>query len=120
MIENEQPHDRRRIEQDSFLALHNTLLEVQRTATEIRDKVKDIEANQENIESAFSKNDLGRLDYDGHRRDHLEIQKSHRVLEKYKFDITKSMLIWALIGIVTIFFSGVIHQIALILKVPVI
>ena len=108
----------RRHSDDNYTIIHNILLEVHKTTTEIKDKVKSIEANQDSIESAFSKNDLGKIDYDGHRKDHLQIQKSHNVLEKYKFDITKSILVWTIGILGVIFFSGAIHQLAIILKVP--
>lgn len=61
--------------------------------------VKSINARLDTLEhrasyvvSAFPKNDLGRPDYDGHRKSHLELIEQNKVVSGYKSDVTKTVL----------------------------
>jgi len=70
---------------------------------EIRDRVIVLERKTSDSLSAFPSNDLGRPDYDGHRKSHLSMIKASEVVEGYKKDVTKTIL-----GIVTVFLVGVL------------
>lgn len=52
---------------------------------------------------AFVQNEFHEPDYDGHRREHIEIQKSAEMLTEYKIDATKKV-----IGFIIVFMLGAI------------
>ena len=66
--------------------------------------------------TAFPKNDLGKPDYDGHRKEHLQIRKDSEVVESYQVSTTKSVLSYLAIGAIGIFVLGAIDWIRAHLK----
>jgi hypothetical protein len=55
-------------------------------------RISLLEADIEKIKRAFLKDDLGTFDADGHRRDHLEIKESAKLVREYKVGMTKDLL----------------------------
>lgn len=110
--------ERRTNDRENHTEIYEILLNVQTAARDIKDRVISIEYKQDLANSAFSKNDLGTVDYDGHRKDHLDIKKAKETVDKYKFEFTKSLLKYVAIAAVTLIFSGFIHKIALLVGIP--
>ena len=98
------------------LATHTVLIEVQNIAIEIRDRVANMEARQAGVDTAFVNNDIGKPDYDGHRKEHLVIKKHATTIENYKVDITKKLIEWFIVGAVVLVGSGLLYRIAALAK----
>jgi hypothetical protein len=98
------------------LNTHAVLAEIQGLTVDIRDRVARIEARQSGVDTAFVNNDIGRPDYDGHRKEHLVIKKQATTLENYKIDITKKLLEWFIVGAIVLLSSGLLYRIADIAK----
>ena len=111
-------NERRNTDRENHAEIHEILLNVQNAAQDIKERVISIEIKQDIANSAFSKNDLGAVDYDGHRKDHLAIRKSEETVGKYKFEFAKSALKWGVTAIAALLFSGFLHKIAVLLGVP--
>lgn len=56
------------------------------------DVIKSIIIKLDLITSSFIHNDLGRPDYDGHRKEHLSLAQTKKTLEGYKEDSAKKIL----------------------------
>lgn len=82
----------------------------------MNDRVSTLEHRYGYIISAFPKNDLGKPDFDGHRKDHLQIRKDGEVVESYKEGATKTVLNWAVVGLGTVFLAGLMDWIRTHLK----
>ena len=102
----------KRHRQAEELTTHAVLVEVQNIAIEIRDRVANIEARQAGIDTAFVNNDIGKPDYDGHRKEHIAIKKQASTIENYKVDITKKLLEWFIVGAIVLMGSGLLYRIA--------
>jgi len=70
-----------------------------------------IESRQASHIRAFTKNDLGEPDYDGHRAYHTRSNKANENLEKYKTSLTKSLLEWIMKGGIVLMGAGVLSLI---------
>lgn len=98
--------------------IHNILVNIQHSAQEIKDRVISIELKQDSINSAFLRNDLGSVDYDGHRKDHLSIKRSEDTMDKYKFEVAKTILKWGIAALIALLASGALHKTAMLLGIP--
>ena len=74
-------------------------------------QLDNIEHKQATQIKAFTKNDLGEPDYDGHRAYHSRSNKANENLEKYKTGLTKSLLEWIMKGGIAIMGLGIISLI---------
>lgn len=110
------PIRERRSKDVDELTTYGVLVEVQSIAIEIRDRVANIEARQAGVDTAFVNNDLGRPDYDGHRKEHIVIKTQATRLENYKIDITKKLLEWVVVGSIVLIGSGLLYKIAAMIK----
>ena len=69
-------------------------------------RVQTMEHSCIRMKEAFVKNDLGLPDYDGHRTDHKNRKEEAQVLEGYKRDMTKSILVGVALFVAGLFSSG--------------
>lgn len=63
------------------------------------------------IRNAFPQNDLQKPDYDGHRKDHLQIKEDNKVVAGYKSEVTKIVLGAVVGGLITLLVSGFLSSI---------
>ena len=93
------------------------LLEIQSISVEIKDRLAAIEAKQLTVDSAFMMNDLGKPDYDGHRKEHITFKKQETLVENYKVSVTKKMLGVGAVAILTLIGSSLLDKIIHFIKV---
>jgi hypothetical protein len=86
-------HDRRASVQDNNSKL---LAEIHATVTTINSRM-------DSMSDAFVKDDLGKPDYHGHRKAHLEMMKAATAVEGIKLDMTKKVL-----GVMLMFVLGLV------------
>lgn len=67
----------------------------------LREEIRDQKSSISAIETAFPLNDLGKPDHEGHRLAHKNMIQAAKIMESYKVDATKKVLMWAL-GIVLV------------------
>lgn len=60
--------------------------------TELNDRLSLIEHRHGYVSSAFPQNDLGKPDYDGHRKAHIQLVEDSKVVQSYKSEVTKTIL----------------------------
>ena len=77
----------------------------------LNDRLSLIEHRHSYIATAFPKNDLGKPDYDGHRKEHLQFKKDSEVVEGYQNSTVKSILSWVSIGAILLFIAGLVEWI---------
>jgi hypothetical protein len=70
---------------------------------DVQEKVYELERTVKNILLAFTLNDLGHPDTDGHRRTHLNLNKQKEIMDSYKVDVTKKIL-----GAIAVFLLGLL------------
>lgn len=68
---------------------------------DVQEKVYEIERTVQNILLAFTLNDLGHPDTDGHRKKHLKLNEQEKIMEGYKVEATKKIL-----GAIAVFLLG--------------
>ena len=88
-----------------------TISDVWRLTVEIREQVDSIERRQVETISAFITNDLGKPDYDGHRRDHKKLAANEIIMDGYKSEATKKILGLLVVFIVGLIASGLLTRI---------
>ena len=81
-----------------------------RLLTDIRDRGARMEQKLDNMTTAFVKDDLGRPDYDGHRRAHNAMVKQAETIESFKMDATKKVLIALVVFIAGLMGSGFLSK----------
>ena len=59
---------------------------------EAHNRISILEHRASFTATAFPKNDLGKPDYDGHRKHHLQIEKDEKLVEGYQIDATKKVI----------------------------
>lgn len=79
--------------------------------SELNDRLSIIEHRHGYVSSAFPQNDLGKPDYDGHRRSHLQLIEDSKVVQGYKSEVTKTILSIVAGAVLAIFASGLIAHI---------
>lgn len=82
----------------------------------MNDRLNLIEHRHSYVATAFPKNDLGKPDYDGHRKEHLQFKKDSEVVESYQNNTVKSLLSWAAVGAILLFIAGLVEWIRAHLK----
>ena len=77
----------------------------------LNQRLSDVEADVNKLKTAFTLNDRGAEDYDGHRKDHHKRTKAaeeeEKVMGELKADATKSLLKWLLTAAAGIFALGI-------------
>jgi hypothetical protein len=58
----------------------------------LNDRLNLVEHKLTYVSTAFPQNDLGKPDYDGHRKAHIELIDQAKVIENYKVTATKKVL----------------------------
>lgn len=77
--------------------------EMKEEVIELKQRVSFLENEIEKISSAFVNNDLGKPDYDGHRKSHIVINQASENMEGYKNYTVKNV-----IKIALSFISGIL------------
>lgn len=93
-----------------------TLIDVWTLLTEIRDRLDALERNFDTITTAFPIDDLKKPDYAGHRRQHVEITKGDELMDGYKHDATKQIIVIIVTFVIGLIASGFVTKIAGLLK----
>lgn len=117
-MQNEEYNERRDADKNAHAEIHNILVNVQAVVTDTKDRISSIDRRLELIDTAFVKNDLGKPDYDQHRKDQLNARKTEETLNKYKFEFTKSLLKWVGVTVAALLLSGVFNKAATLLGAP--
>lgn len=82
----------RRFEDFTPAGSQPTIKDVWEILVDIRDRMETVERKQSNLATAFTLNDLHKPDYDGHRKDHVEIVQNRKIMDSYKTEATKKVL----------------------------
>lgn len=73
----------------------------------LRAEVRDLKMSTSAIETAFPLNDLGKPDHEGHRLAHKSMIQAAKIMESYKVDATKKVLMWGVGGVLFILTTGI-------------
>lgn len=84
--------ERRSDDHEAHRIIHDVLVTVKQDISEVKTTLINIDNNLKVVDTAFIKNDLGNVDYDGHRKDHLHIEKSKKIMDNYKYDTAKMII----------------------------
>jgi hypothetical protein len=79
--------------------------------TQINERIREIEKNIKELSTAYSKNDLGEPDYDGHRKAHIQMDKQADIIDNYKKSVTETIITWVVTGLIILITSAVIESI---------
>jgi hypothetical protein len=79
--------------------------------TQINERTREIEKTVKSLSTAYTKNDLGEPDYDGHRKAHIQMDKQADIVDNYKKSVTETIITWLVTGLLIILASGVIETI---------
>lgn len=82
--------------------------ELQADVRGLNDRLSSIEHRAGYVASAFPKNDLGKPDYDGHRKSHILMINDANIVAGYKQSVTKQVLSIIVTAIVTLLLAGVV------------
>lgn len=80
--------------------------ELWKFAQDLNTRIANLEHQYGWLRSAFPQNDLSKPDYDGHRKDHLQIKEDNKVVAGYKGHVTKTVLAAVAGGLLTMLASG--------------
>lgn len=80
--------------------------ELWKMVREMNDRLSLMEHRHGYVSSAFPQNDLGKPDYDGHRKSHLQLIEDSKVVAGYKGEVTKTVLSLIAGGVITLLISG--------------
>lgn len=83
--------------------------ELWKLVQDINNRLSAMEHRHGYVSSAFPQNDLGKPDYDGHRRAHLQLQEDAKVVEGYKTGVTKTVLTIIATAVCTLLGSGLVQ-----------
>lgn len=98
--------------EEHFIPMHKALDELWNITKTIETRLSVVENKQIEIKRAFSLNDLGAPDYDGHRQSHLKIKKAEESMEGYKSDGISTLLKMSISGLVFALSIGLITLLA--------
>jgi hypothetical protein len=79
---------------------------------DMNERVSILEHRHSYVSTAFPQNDLGKPDYDGHRKDHLQIKEDSKVVAGYKGEVTKTVIGFIAGGVLSMIVSGFLASIA--------
>lgn len=69
-----------------------SLFHVWNLLNKIEARLEELERKQSEALTAFVINDLQKPDLDGHRKHHLQLNKTAEIVDGYKYDMTKRVL----------------------------
>jgi hypothetical protein len=92
------------------------MLDIWKLVVEIRDRLEEVEREQNLHVTAFSVNDLNTPDYDGHRKSHAKLTKSEEILDGYKQSATKNVISIVVTFLLGLLAAGFISKISEVLK----
>jgi hypothetical protein len=75
---------------------------------DINSRVSTIEHRHGYVSTAFPQNDLGKPDYDGHRKAHLLMMDEAKVVAGYKQGVTKQILSILVTAMATLLLAGAV------------
>ena len=101
---------------DGCEALEARVSTVEADGSSINTRVSDVEHKFARMREAFTKNDLGIEDYDGHRVEHKRRATDAQVVNSYKESAVKEVIKWSLIGTLMMTLSGAMQWIGVHLK----
>lgn len=84
------------------------LTQLQKDVTSINERLSVIEHRHGYVSTAFPQNDLGKPDYDGHRKAHLSMMDDAKVVAGYKQGVTRQILSVVVTAIVTLLLAGIV------------
>lgn len=111
-----QDNTQHRRSSDLPLGHQPTIADVWKLLNKINDRLDDLERNFETITTAFPIDDLKKPDYAGHRKQHVEITKGEELMDGYKHDATKQIVITVVTFIAGLVASGFMARMAGFLK----
>lgn len=85
--------------------------ELWKHVSELNDRLSIIEHRHGYVSSAFPQNDLGKPDYDGHRKAHIQLVEDSKVVQGYKSEVTKTILSVIAGALLTMLGTGFIQAI---------
>ena len=103
MSTNEEQYNRRATDVFKDDASPQNLLKLLK---EIRETQIANEIIQRAHTKAFILNDIGEPDYDGHRKSHLELEKTAKLMQEYKQDATKKIISSVAVFLLGVFAMG--------------
>ena len=74
--------------------------------TELEKRLDLLEHGYEYVRSAFPTNDLGKPDFDGHRKSHIQLFDESKIVQGYKGDVTRAILSAVVVVLLTMLVSG--------------
>ncbi len=77
----------------------------------IEEKIELLVLKVDQLNTAFIKNDLGTPDYDGHRKEHISLEKIRTTLEGYKEASTMQIINIIISSVIILLIGGVIQWI---------
>ena len=107
--DNTVPGDRRQFTTTQFAPI--TLDDLWKMVQESNNRISILEHRASFTATAFPKNDLGKPDYDGHRKQHLQIEKDEKLVEGYQIDATKKVIGGGVLFIFGLFATGALDWI---------
>lgn len=88
-LPQDEPKTERRRKTDG---INITLDDVWTLLKDVNDRVSSMEHRHSRVITAFVRNDLDLPDYEGHRRAHIEMIETAKLLRTYKTDATKRII----------------------------
>ena len=82
---------------------------LQKEIESVHARLSIIEHSHSSMREAFIQNDLGKPDYDGHRRGHKQLVKEAEVVEGYQIDATKKVVGVVVLGAITLLLTGALE-----------
>lgn len=80
--------------------------ELGKLVAEMEKRLDLLEQRYEYARSAFPTNDLGKPDYDGHRRIHNELSDQSKIVQGYKVDVTRTIFNYIVVGLLALLVLG--------------
>jgi hypothetical protein len=88
----------------------------EKTPDDVVEMLKEIRVTQMDMmgtlkaqSRAFIPNEFQEPDYDGHRKDHIKLEKSSQLVDTYKTDATKSIITLGTAFVVGLVFMGLLQ-----------
>lgn len=75
---------------------------------ELTTKVEDVGRDIKSVSKAFPTNDLKEPDFDGHRKAHIGMMRTEKIMENYKVEASKKVIGWIAVFIFGLIASGLV------------
>jgi hypothetical protein len=87
----------------------NAIDALRKDVDDLHARLSVVEHSHSSMREAFIQNDLGKPDYDGHRRGHKQLVKDSEVVEGYQIDATKKVVGAVVLGVLTLTMTGALE-----------